>query len=251
MKKLITLCLTLLIVGSVDAQVLLFGRKSTPTPAGVTCSGSATAGDTERFESGSGAFCLTGWTEVDTAAKLESYHSGTFVTGSRSMRVDLDNTADAFIHANPADDSFTVRFYLYVTNWVGGMGAGEVVDIFQIDNETGFLGTPLVGVNLRRSGTPACVIRLRTGATDTDGPTLTENTWYRVEVQCVRNATSTLRVYSLGGTQLGSDASATAVDAAFTYMCFGRQSADAGSAAIHIDNIKYDAAGTWPIGADE
>ena len=252
MKRILLISLLLLAViltVNADRRRMLGARNV--ASAGIVCSGAILSDGTERFESGTGAFCLTGWTETDTVGALDSFNSVKFVTGTKSMRVDLTNAANSFIYANPADDAFSVRFYLHVTNWVNGMGAGAVVDIFQTDNETSFAGSPSIGVNLRRSGTPACAIQLRTGATDTAGPNLTENTWYRVEVTCNRNATSTMRVYSIGGAQLGTDVTATGADAAGTYFCFGKESADTGSATIFIDNIIYSAAGTFPIGSDE
>lgn len=242
---------TLLIVCHAGAQQILFGRKSAPATAGVTCSGSVAAGDTERFESGTGAFCLTGWTETDSASKLDSFNDVHFVTGTRSMRVDLDNAANALIHANTADDDFSVRFYLRATNVMSAIGAGNTVEIFRTDSESSFAGAPFIGLDLRVAGGPALTIRIRSATTDVTGPTLSENTWYRIELDAVRNATSTLRVYAIGGSQVGSDATVTATDAAFTYMMLGKQSASTGAASIWIENFKFDAGGTSPIGADE
>ena len=223
---------------------------SLSSPA-LVCSGAILSGDTERFESGAGAFCLTGWTETDSASKLDSYSSVQFVTGTRSMRVDLDNAANAFIYANPADDDFSVRFYLRTTNFVAAIGAGNTVELFRIDSETSFAGVPFVGLDLRVTGAPSLTIRIRNTTTDTTGPTLSENTWYRIELDCSRNATSTLRVFDIGGAQVGTDVSLTAPDLAFTYMMFGKANSSTGASTYWMDNITYSAAGTFPIGADE
>lgn len=244
-----TLLLAVIYTVSADRRRLLGSQNA--ASAGLVCSGSILSDGTERFESGTGAFCLTGWTETDTASKLDSYNGVQFVTGTHSMRVDLDNAANALIYANPADDDFSVRFYLRTTNFVSAIGAGNTVEIFRIDSETSFGGVPFLGVDLRVAGGPVMTIRLLNAVTDVTGPTLSENTWYRVEVDCSRNATSTLRVYSIGGSQVGSDVTLTAADVAFSYMMLGKQSASTGAASLWMENITYSAAGTFPIGADE
>ena len=252
MKKLLTfVCLVaavLTLTGASRRRGELMPRNSS---AGLVCSGAILSGDTERFESGTGAFCLTGWTETDTASKLDSYNGVQFVTGTRSMRIDLDNSANALIHANPADDDFSVRFYLRTTNFVSGFGAGNTCELFRIDTESSFAGAPVLGIDLRVTGAPALNIRIRNLGTDVAGPTLSENTWYRIELDCSRNATSTLRVYDIGGAQVGTDATVTASDFGFTYAMFGKISATTAASTIWMDNIIYSSAGTFPVGSDE
>lgn len=167
------------------------------------------------------------------------------------MRIDLDNSANALIYANPADDDFSVRFYLRTTNILSAFSGGDTIELFRTDSENSFAGVPFIGIDLRVAGGPALTLRILNNTTQTTGPTISENTWYRVEMDCSRNATSTLRVFSIGGSQVGSDVSLTAADVAFTYMMFGKQSAATGAASIWIDNITYSSGGTFPIGADE
>lgn len=245
-----TLLIGLILTAEASRRRLLTATSS-GGGGGVTCSGSVTAGDTERFESGSGAFCLTGWTETDTSSKLDTYNGVQYVTGSKSMRVDLDNAAQSVIYANPADDAVSLRFYLRLTNTVA-IGAGNFITILQFDNEATFAGESIVGLDFRINGDNTTSLRLRNLAGSiTYGPALAMNTWYRVELDAVRNATSTLRVFSIGGAQFGSDATITAGDAAMTYLAIGKVTAVTGAASMWIENFTLSTGSTFPIGADE
>lgn len=250
MKTILIFLAALIGYSAIGQDAVLFGRRK-EQGLSIVCSGAILSGGTERFESGAGAFCTTGWTETDSASKLDTYNGVQFLTGTKSMRVDLDDASQSVIYANPADDAVSLRFYLRVTN-SAALGAGNTVTLLQFDNEATFAGEPIVGLDLRVNGDLTTSLRIKNlAASVTYGPSLSMNTWYRIEVDAARNATSTLRVFSIGGTQFGTDATITAGDAAFTYLAFGKVAGSSASASMWFDNITISTASTFPIGSDE
>lgn len=242
----LTLCVT------IAAQQYVVPRRTIRTAtsaAGPACSGTWTSGDTERFESGAGAFCTSGWTETDAGGVLSTYDTAQYVTGTHCLSATRSGSeSNNSIRVDNTDDDASVRFYFRFS------------DAFASDSTT--LNIAQVGASTSSATSTSCYLRLgrwsgnmrldAVGTSASSGPTLSADTWYRIEWYLNRNAGGTLKVYAIGGAQVGSTCNFTSNDQAQRYWMFGHLDSNMGTATYDIfyDNITFDADG-GDVGADE
>ncbi len=75
----------------------------------------------------------------------------------------------------------------------------------------------------------------------------TQNTWYWVTIDMVRNGTSTIRVYDTNHDQVGSDGTILSYDAAMSVVDFFG-GADDNPTAAYLDEVVVDTTdATWPL----
>lgn len=248
----LVICLVLLSLTGSEAsrrRALLSGDPVEQPAGGVACSGAFASGATERFESGAGAFCTTGWTETDVDGDINTFATDQFVTGTHAYKFSYTSDHVSVIQNQVGTEAaFTMRFYVRWSGVDDSVG-GETMNILTFDDGN----NPASGNNLeiyfRRN---ASSVGMRIGSTA--GPDLTENTWYRIELDMVTSGTCSMRTFSIGGAEVGTAVTATSGGACY-HVFAGTDTAASTTlsqpASVWIDNIIVDPASTYPIGSDE
>lgn len=183
---------------------------------------------------------LAGWTEDDTAGKLDPLDNTAEYAGTYGMSVLWDNAAIALIQRDIGSDktNISVGFWFY-GQALGAFSAGGPV--FRCDDLILTTGNYVLKCHWHRSVDNTYMLALEgTGALQHTG-TLSVSTWYWITIDVDRNNTSTLRVYDTAHSQVGVDVTTTARDFAIRHIGFGKiNTISDGSSAGFMDNIVSD-----------
>lgn len=164
----------------------------------------------------------SGWTETDTASKLNRYDTAQAKQGTHSMSITVDadgTTAYQQYNIGSAQTHISVSLWFYATASTAG-NYTQLREVFQISASSGGGGQQAVKVDFYKSGTSYTLRITGTGAASTVAIT-TLNAWYRLELDITTNSTSTMAVYDAAGSQVGSTASVTAENKNQQYLIFG------------------------------
>ena len=228
------LFLTLLIL-LVAAPSFAGGGATMMMIGGTVAGGAMNTVDMSRgFESGTS----TGWTVgADAGSKITvqdgtQKHSGSYAL---SVNFDADNVI-AYMNydmgATKTALSMCIWFYApTMTN-----DAAFSIPIMVINNRTDD------GVSAIRLYYALASGQYKIGIRGADGPNyvdVTGNAWYRLEVNWVNNASSTLYIYDSSGAAVGNT-SATSSNVASRYLHFGPDSTETPRGVMYFDDIGVD-----------
>lgn len=195
----------------------------------------------------------SGWTtNSDAEGKLNIFDTAQAYQLTHSISVTLGATTTKAYQtydsgANRTASSSCLWFYANTST-----GGDDALYIWEIGG-TAAGSSPNLRIAYQKSS-GSYYFRIR-GTTFPAGVTaLTTPAWYRLEVQYVKNATSTLKIFNTSGTQIGSDvtctASANAVDRYFhAGVC--ETVATTGWSPVYLDAVGLAWSGTpayplWP-----
>ena len=253
-KIFLTLTLILFMVSQVHAfdPLLIFsGSVVAGGETSLPCTGSNTfigsPGNWESFEYGADDFCNSDISILDTDGIINTQDSAWAKCGSSSVSIaytamEADNYILVDLGVTP-DTAYRVVFYFKISAEISDW---TLVRFFHIGNGPASFDGANMNLELKRAG-----YNMRLQATPGDvqnGETLSANTVYRIEIDFVKNDTTTITIFDSVDSQVGTDITVTAGDNTGRYMTLGPIYGNNQTQTLYFDAFQYHGSGAADLG---
>lgn len=187
----------------------------------------------------------SGWaTTSDVEGKINIYSTAQAAHGTHSFVVTPSGTVTKAYQTYDAGANRTAASYCFWFYSSTSSTGDDSLEIFNIGTSTG--GSSNLRVYWSKAS-GSYYFRLRGTSFPSGVTAITTGAWYRLEVQYVKNSTSTLKIFDAAGTQQGSDITVTASNnATDRYVNFGLvgNSATTGWSDLYWDSVGMAWSGT-------
>ncbi len=171
------------------------------------------------------------WSETDPNNVVDGQSTDAEYRGSQGAKHDWNggNTGTLHLALGGTYANFSIGFWFKLPNNTNGIimfqDAGQNIRLYYYDSYFRLRGTDWTATTIAA----------------------TQNTWYWLTLDMVRNGISTLRVYDTNDNQVGSDSTVTAYNAAMSVVDFFG-GADDNPTAAYLDEVVVDITdATWPL----
>lgn len=183
------------------------------------------------------------WSIVDSATRLSNSTSGqqaftstvnsTTDTSTRGLAMDVSGTEQSSIGYvwNTAQTAGPVSFGMWVKTPTSCPGEA-VIEFFSTNGNSDYVmkvGIYNDGANL--------TFRVRGDGSWTDTATISNSTWYRIEIVSQSSSTCTFKLFSAANSQIGSTISVTGYDTTQISFGIGTGPHVAGTGIMYFDNL--------------